>query len=356
MQAVILAAGSGTRMRPLSAVTPKPMLPVADRPLVAHVADAAVAAGADELVFVVGYKADHVRAYFGERYADTPVSYALQRTPNGTAAAVRAADHLVDGDFAVLNGDSVFDPESVVALFGHDAAVAAHRVADPAEYGVLSTVDGVVTGIEEKPDDPRSTLVNAGAYVFPEAALSALDVPESERGEREITDVLAWLLDRRDVAAVETERWLDVARPADLLRANELVLADRPTRLTGAVSSGATVEGVVQVAESATVADGATLRGPVFVGRDATVAADATLLGPTVVGATAAVGEATELERTLLLPGAAVGDGVRLSDVLLGPRCEILHDAEVAGVTDERDDGASAVVAADVSPENGLRY
>lgn len=103
MQTVILAAGEGTRMRPLTASRPKPMVPVADRPLVAHTADAAVDAGATELVFVVGYEADAIREYFGERYRDVSVTYARQERQRGTADAVRAAREYLDGEFAVLN-------------------------------------------------------------------------------------------------------------------------------------------------------------------------------------------------------------------------------------------------------------
>lgn len=215
MQAVILAAGRGTRMEPLSTVTPKPMLPVGDRPLIAHVADAAIEAGSDELIIVVGYKADHIRSYFGDHYGGVPVRYAEQPTAAGTADAVKRASPMLDGRFAVLNGDSLFDTPSLTELFTHEAGVAAHRVDQPGEYGVLSTDHGIATEVVEKPDDPPTNLANAGAYVFPEAALTALDVPESERGEREITDVLSWLIDRMDVAIVETDQWLDVARPAD---------------------------------------------------------------------------------------------------------------------------------------------
>jgi len=182
MQAVILAAGRGTRMEPLSTVTPKPMLPVGDRPLIAHVADAAIEAGSDELIIVVGYKADHIRSYFGDHYGGVPVRYAEQPTAAGTADAVKRASPMLDGRFAVLNGDSLFDTPSLTELFTHEAGVAAHRVDQPGEYGVLSTDHGIATEVVEKPDDPPTNLANAGAYVFPEAALTALDVPESERG------------------------------------------------------------------------------------------------------------------------------------------------------------------------------
>ncbi|QGX94857.1 hypothetical protein EI982_08675 [Haloplanus rallus] len=109
MQTLILAAGQGTRMRPLTERWPKPMLPVAGRPLVAHTAAAAVQAGASRLVFVVGYEAEAVRARFGTEFEGVPVDYAVQDVQRGTADAVRVgAAELDDGPFAVLNGDNLY--------------------------------------------------------------------------------------------------------------------------------------------------------------------------------------------------------------------------------------------------------
>lgn len=355
MQAVILAAGRGTRMEPLSTLTPKPMLPVGDRPLLARVADVAVDAGADSLVFVVGYRADHVRDYFGRRYRGVPVAYAVQSSVSGTADAVRAAADLLDGRFVVLNGDSLFDPTSVRELFGHEAAVAAHRVPNPEEYGVLTVECGVVTGVVEKPVTPPTNLANAGAYVFPEWVRSALDVPKSERGEHELTDVLARVIEQEAVAAVETDRWLDVARQADLLRANELVLGELRRDVRGAVSPTATVEGEVRIARGATVEPGATVRGPALIAEGATIGADAVVHPLSVVGTNARIGSGCDLRRALLLPGATVSGDVRLRGVVLGPGCDLSPGTAIGGV-----DGGSAAGAAAVVPSQpvseGLAY
>jgi bifunctional UDP-N-acetylglucosamine pyrophosphorylase/glucosamine-1-phosphate N-acetyltransferase len=343
-------------MEPLSTVTPKPMLPVGDRPLIAHVADAAIEAGSDELIIVVGYKADHIRSYFGDHYGGVPVRYAEQPTAAGTADAVKRASPMLDGRFAVLNGDSLFDTPSLTELFTHEAGVAAHRVDQPGEYGVLSTDHGIATEVVEKPDDPPTNLANAGAYVFPEAALTALDVPESERGEREITDVLSWLIDRMDVAIVETDQWLDVARPADLLRANELAVSDTSRRIEGQVDPEATIVGNVEIAEGATIESGATIRGPVIVARDATVQSDAVLEGPSVVGANATIREGVELARTVLLPGSEVNENVRLRGLVFGPRCALPAGVSVAGGGVSAADGVATVSASEPATDEGLSY
>jgi NDP-sugar pyrophosphorylase family protein len=146
MEVIVLAAGRGTRMRPLSDTAPKPMLPVGDRPIAARVADTAIAAGAEKVVFTVGYRSEIVEAYFGETYRGVPVEYAHQETRAGTADAVAAVGH-VDGAFAVLNGDNVYDEADVAALFDRVPAVGYTRVETPGGYGVISTDGGFVTGI-----------------------------------------------------------------------------------------------------------------------------------------------------------------------------------------------------------------
>ncbi|WP_302081315.1 bifunctional sugar-1-phosphate nucleotidylyltransferase/acetyltransferase [Salinibaculum rarum] len=342
MQTVILAAGQGTRMRPLTDGTPKPMLPVADRPLAAHTADAAVEAGTDELVFVVGYEADAVRDFFGAEYRGVPVTYAIQDQQRGTADAVRAARDALDGDFAVLNGDNLYDPESVAALFAAGPAIAAQEVSDPTSYGVLSTDGTRVTDIVEKPADPPSNLANAGAYVFPAVAREWLDVPESERGEHELTDVVGRVVDEFDVTAVELERWLDVGRPWELLEANEWKLGDLSRDIRGDVADGADLRGAVVVEDGATVEPGVVIEGPALVRSGASVGPNAYIRGATLLGENVHVGQSVELKNTVVRAGtnvphlSYVGDSVLGQDVNFGAGTTVAnlrHDDEAVGLT-----------------------
>lgn len=216
MQTVILAAGRGTRMAPLTDRRPKPMLPVAEKPLVAHTTDAAIDAGATTITLVVGYEADDVRSYFGAERDGVPIEFAVQAEQRGTADAVRAAASQLDSDesFVVLNGDALYDVPSLTTLYEKTPAVGSYSVDNPSSYGVLETDDdGFVTGVVEKPEYPPSNLINAGAYVFPAAAHEWLDVAESDRGELELTDVLAATCEQYDVRGVAFDRWLDVGRP-----------------------------------------------------------------------------------------------------------------------------------------------
>ncbi len=334
MQAVVLAAGEGTRMRPLTETVPKPMLPVADRPLCAHTADAAVDAGADELVIVVGYEADTVRSYFGDAYRGVPVSIAVQRQQRGTADAVRAARERLDGPFVVLNGDNIYDPEGIAALFDSAPAVAAIEVEDPRNYGVVSTTpDGSrVTGIVEKPADPPSNLANAGAYAFPERALEWLDVGESERGEHEITDVLAEAIESTAVAPITLTRWLDVGRPWELLAANEWRIGELDRRVDGEVCGDAELRGDVVVESGATVDTGVVIEGPAIVRSGADIGPNAYVRGATLVGEDCHVGHGVELKNSVLMSGTNVPHLSYVGDSLLGPEVNLGAGTQIANL------------------------
>ena len=338
MQAIVLAAGEGTRMRPLSASCPKPMLPVAEEPLVAHTARAAIEAGVDELVLVVGYEANTVREYFGVEYAGIPVKYSVQEKQRGTADAVRAAREHIDGPFAVLNGDNLYDTAAVKRLLSNGPGVGTYRVDNPSNYGVISTDAGRATGIIEKPDDPPTDLANTGAYVFPEEARDWLDVGESERGEFEITDVVERVIEEYDVTAVEVDRWLDVGRPWELLEANEWKLGELERDIRGDVSEQATLTGDVVVEEGATIKSGVVIEGPALIRAGADIGPNAYIRGATLVDEGAKVGHSVEVKNSVLSLGATVGHLSYVGDSILGRDVNFGAGTNVANL---RHDGES---------------
>ena len=333
MQTVILAAGEGTRMRPLTATVPKPMLPVADRPLCGHTADAAIAAGASELVFVVGYEGDAVREHFGESYRGVPVQYATQAEQLGTAHAVEQALPHVVGDFVVLNGDDLYDEAAIRSLLEDGPALGAYRVDDPRPYGVFSIEDGRLVDVVEKPDDPPSDRVNVGAYHFPAAAADWLEEVEvSERGEYEITDVVERLVAERDVRAVPVERWLGVGRPWELLAANEWKLAELEARIDGEVCGNADLRGTVVVEEGATVEPGVVVEGPALLREGAEVGPNAYVRGATLLSAGAEVGHGCEVKNSVLMADATVPHVSYVGDSLLGPDVNVGAGTQVANL------------------------
>jgi bifunctional UDP-N-acetylglucosamine pyrophosphorylase/glucosamine-1-phosphate N-acetyltransferase len=339
MQAVVLAAGEGTRMRPLTETVPKPMLPVADRPLVAHTVDGAVDAGADQLVFVVGYMGDAVREYFNSEYRGVPVEYAVQEEQLGTAHAVDAATEYLDDDFVVLNGDDLYDQSSIEALFGTCPSLGAYRVEDPRPYGVFSLEGDRVVDVVEKPEDPPSDRVNVGAYHFPAETREWVgEVELSERGEYEITDVVERLVAEREVRAVPVERWMGVGRPWELLEANEWKLGEMERRIDGQVEGDADLRGEVVVEEGATVEPGVVVEGPALIRAGADVGPNAYVRGATLLAEDVHVGHGVEVKNSVVMAGANVPHLTYCGDSVLGPGVNLGAGTQIANL---RHDGAA---------------
>jgi len=354
MQTVVLAAGQGTRMRPLTEQFPKPMLPVAGRPIAAHTVEAAAAAGAERVVLVVGYGEEVVREYFGDSYAGVDIAYAVQERQQGTAHAVRAAKAELDaGPFAVLNGDALYDVPSLQTLYDAAPAVGSYRVDDPTQYGVLETDGERVTGVVEKPADPPSDLINTGAYVFPAAAQDWLDVEESERGELELTDVLSQACAEFEVSAVPFERWLDVGRPWELLEANEWKLDEIDRFIAGDVHEDAHLDGPVHVAPGAEIESGVVIEGPAYLDAGATVGPNAYVRGATYLGPDAKVGHGVEVKNSVLREGATVGHLSYVGDSVLG--CDVNFGAGTKVANLRHDDGTVKTMVKGELTDTGRR-
>ena len=323
MYGVVLAAGRGTRMRPLTDRRPKPLLPVGDRTLIEYVFDTALDV-VDEFVVVTGYRGEAIRETLGGSYRDHPVTYVRQEDPLGTAHAIAQAAPVVDDDFLVLNGDVVVDASLPQVLADADGtAIAATEVADPRAYGVLSTTDeGLLAGIVEKPTDPPTNLANVGCYVFEPDVFEHIErTPKSERGEYEITTTIELLLDdgyRIDVASYEGT-WLDVGRPWELLDATNVALEGlEGQRVSGEIEPGVHLRGAVVIEDGARLKSGTYVEGPAVIRSGAEVGPNAYIRGATVVGPDVHVGHSVEIKNSVLMADASVGHLSYVGDSVLG--------------------------------------
>jgi len=232
MDGVVLAAGEGTRMRPLTADRPKALVEVAGQPLLEHAFDALLSVGVDRLVVVVGYRGEDILARYGDGYHETPVECVEQAERLGTAHALAQALPAVEPPVVVLNGDNVCRANlDAVVTRHHETDAAATLLVESVsrdqarETGVVETdADGRPTGFVEKPDEPPSTLVTRGFYAFGPAIGSAIErIEPSERGEYELADAVDVLLgDGAGVELVELAGWChNVNKPEDIDRVEE---------------------------------------------------------------------------------------------------------------------------------------
>ena len=232
MQAVVLAAGEGTRLRPLTEDKPKGMVEVDEKPIITHCLDQLVELGASEFVIVVGYLKEEIIDHYGDEYRGVPITYAHQREQKGLAHALLCVEEHIDDDFMLILGDNIFaaNLEDVVRRQQEERADAAFLVEEvpwdeASRYGVCDTnAYGEITDVIEKPDEPPSNLVMTGFYTFTPAIFHACHlVQPSGRGEYEISDAVDLLIQSgRTIDAIGLEGWrIDIGYPEDRDEAEE---------------------------------------------------------------------------------------------------------------------------------------
>lgn len=323
MKAVILAAGEGTRLKPLTDLRPKPMIPVANRPLLEHVVEAVAAAGITEIVLVVGYHRERIQNHFGDGGEwGVEVTYAGQDKQLGTGDAVLQAEPYVDGDFVVLNGDRVIESRLIERVVDErtatgDPVVSVTRVDEPHLYGVVEVGDGLLESIHEKPApyETDSDLINAGVYGFGPEVFSAIRGTEPD-GELELTAVLERWLRERPVRAINHRgEWLDVTRPWDLLAVNGRIL----DRVGPAWADSATGVEVTNVSEKTTI------------GENSTVQPGSVVLRGTAIGDNVTVKPNAYVENAVLLSDVTVGPGAVLKDCIVGANVTVGPNTTIEG-------------------------
>jgi len=295
--AVVLAAGEGTRLRPLTRNRPKPMLPAANRPILEHVFDALLEAGLSRIVVVVGYKRGRVQNHFGPSYGGATIEYVHQDKQLGSGNALLQAREAVRDPLLVVNGDRVIDAGSVSAVI--DAyetdpgtpTMAVLERPDVSQYGAVELREGDVAELVEKPETDDYHLINGGIYAFPPSIFEAIDATPRTAGELGLTDTIARLADEERVRGVPTEGlWVDATYPWDLLVVAREVLArgrvDEPERAdrvwvdeTAIVHETTTLDPPVVVDADSEVGPGAVVGPNTSLGRNVTVGANATVQG-----------------------------------------------------------------------------
>ncbi len=361
MKAVILAAGEGTRMRPLTANLPKPLLPVAGKPFLRHTLEAVRAAGVKEVAVLIGWQGHRIRESLG-RGADLGlrVEYVEQAERLGTAHAIGCLRDFTDGPFLSINGDVVVSPEALKELVAFHGKVGAPilslaEVPDPRPFGVVETEGDRVVGLEEKPQNPKSHLINAGIYVFDRDVFPLIDrTPKSPRGDYEITDTIRAMIAQGDVHGFHLPgEWLDVGRPWDLLRANATLLKSLKASVQGTVDPGATLSGEVLVEAGARVRAGSFVEGPAIVGAGAEIGPNCYIRPASTIGPGAKVGNACEVKNSILMAETHVPHQNYVGDSILGERCNLGAGTKVANL--RLDEGNIHVIWRGIEVDTGLR-
>jgi mannose-1-phosphate guanylyltransferase len=338
MKAVVLVGGEGTRMRPLTETTPKPLMPLVDRPMLDHVLDHLARHGVHEVVLSSPYLERTFHPFIESRHGDPSITWITETEPLGTGGAiVNALDALDDEPFFALNGDILTDLDLTAMRAGHletgaAVSIALHHVEDARAFGlVITDADGRVVEFREKPDEPIPGEVNAGTYLLDPAVLRAWVADRSISIEREIFPAVIEA-GHPVVGFLAEAYWMDLGTPEKYLQAHFDLLEGR-------------VEGVEYpapwVASNADVDLRARLGRWVAVGAEARIGADAEV-DESVVHPGASVGEGARVRGTVVGPGAHVGAGATLEGCVLGAGARVADGLALTGAKVGTDAEAAA--------------
>lgn len=341
MKALILAAGEGTRLRPLTSGIPKPMLPVAGKPYLRHLLKAFRSVGIEEALMVVGWKSVRIKEYFSDelRSEGVRIRFIEQKERRGTADAIALGKDHLDERFLCVNGDVIVSEKDVEGIIDLARArggnvLGAVRVENPNRFGVIEQSAGKLVRIEEKPDFPRGDMVNAGILSLEPGIFDAIaETPRSPRGEFEITDTLNIISSGEEVSIYPLRGiWMDVAWPWDLLRANELLMEGIEGRVDGEVERGAVLNGEVVVEEGALVRSGSYIEGPAYVSAGCDVGPNCHIRPSTCLGPGCRVGNAVEIKNSIIMAGSKIPHHNYVGDSIIGERCNLGSGTKVANL------------------------
>ncbi len=328
MKAIILCAGKGTRLRPLTFTSAKQLIPVANKPVILYSIEKIKAAGVTEIGMIVNQENVHA---FKDALGDgskfgVSLSYLIQEDPKGLAHAVNISrDFIGDDRFLMYLGDNLIqeDLTKFVRDFngkGLNASILLTPVDEPSRFGIAVLEGDRIVKVVEKPQVPPSNLAIVGLYLFDPSIFEGIDnIKPSWRGELEITDAIQYLVEKdfNVQGQVIYGWWKDTGRPDDLLEANRRILEGvKHSKKTGIVDGASKVEGHVVLEEGAEIA-GSIIRGPVIIGEGALVVNS--YIGPyTSVGSNVTV-ENSEIENSILLERSVVRDvKVRIDSSIIG--------------------------------------
>lgn len=344
LKAIILSAGEGSRMRPLTLTKPKTMLPVAGKPIIQYNIESLRDNGITDILLIVRYKEELVRNYFGDGSDfGVNISYKTQKDFLGTANAISYGEDFIDDSIIVLNGDIILDDEiihEIIKKYNYlspDTLMLLTEVEDPSAFGVVEIENGNIKNIVEKPkrEEAPSNLVNAGIYIFNKDIFDKIRETEiSERGEYEITDSVSLQIeDNKKVIGHKTSKdWIDVGRPWELIEVNEELIGKLKTEIKGTVEAGAVIHGEVFLDEGSVIKAGVYIEGNVYIGKNCDIGPNSYIRGNTYFGDNVHVGNAVEIKNSIIMENTNVSHLSYVGDSVIGSNCNIAAGTNIANL------------------------
>ena len=325
-EAVILAAGEGTRLRPFTEDVPKVMLPVANKPIVEYVVKSLSGIGIKRIVMVVGYRKESIMKYFGEgKKFGVKIVYATQEKQLGTGHALMQAKNYVEKDeFLVLPGDNIIDEKSLAKILESDFPSLLVAESDfPSKYGVVEMRDGVISKLSEKPEKAESKLISTGIYKLRKDIFEILE-EMLRKGKTMLTDAVSIFVEERNLKGIKIDgEWRDAVYPWNLLEINSHLLKELKPSIAGKIEKNVTIKGNVVIGEGTIVKAGSYIEGPVIIGKNCEIGPNTCIFPSTSIGDNVVIHPFSEIKNSIIMDDTIIGSSSFISNSVVGRGTEI---------------------------------
>jgi UDP-N-acetylglucosamine diphosphorylase / glucose-1-phosphate thymidylyltransferase / UDP-N-acetylgalactosamine diphosphorylase / glucosamine-1-phosphate N-acetyltransferase / galactosamine-1-phosphate N-acetyltransferase len=310
MQAVILAAGEGTRVRPLTKSRPKGLIPVANRPIIEYIIRALHEAGIRDIIVVIGYRREQVTRFLNE--LDPNIEVVVQEKQLGTAHALKCAEPLIKGNFILLPGDNYIDPVSVEKIVKTENAMLVKDHPSPSNFGVVLIRNGFVTDIVEKPEHAPSFTVSTGIFSLTRDVFRYIK-------SNDLTETIGCMIeDGVKIQAVNADDWQDALYPWDLIRLNERLLRVLNPEKNGAIHKSVIIQGAVSIGKGVTIGPYTVIMGPVVIGKNSDIGAHCCIMPNTSIGARGKIEPFSYIGNSLIMDDVSIGSHSRVTESVIG--------------------------------------
>jgi len=331
--ALILAAGKGTRMWPLTENIPKPLLSICGLPIIERQIQELKKVGVKKLYILIGYQMKELSDYLGKTKSGIDIEYIIQEEQKGTGHAVNQAKNIIQGNFYCINGDLIIDSENLERLKENEnnLTMMVTNVKDGSNFGVIESMNGRLVSINEKGISGEST-INAGLFLFNEKIFDAIDnIEKSIRGEYELTDALQDI--SNDIHILEYQGfWKDIGTPWDLITANEKYMHKLKNQIKGTIEDNVVIKGNIHLEENSVIKSGTYIEGGVWIGKDCTVGPNSYLREGTVLCGKNKVGASTEIKNSILMNGAKAPHHNYVGDSIIGENSNLGSGTKIANL------------------------
>jgi len=331
MKCVILAAGEGKRLRPLTSTKPKSIIPIANKPILQHIIENLRCVNIKDIIIVIGYHSEKIENYFGsgEKYK-VNIEYVKQYEQLGTGNALLYTKDFVNEQFILLHGDIIFHKNILKDLVkAKKPTMIVKHVENCKDFGMVIIKNRKVIDIIEKAVT-QNGYINTGIYLLNKKIFDVLEKTEiSERGEYELTTAL-----KKSTLYCQSTKdyWYDIGKHYELLNVNEILMQNLKQKIYGKINKNVTLKGSVEIKKDTQILVGTYIVGPVSIGENCVIGPNAYIRACTTIGDNVHIGNACEIKNSIIMANTKIPHFNYVGDSIIGENCNFGAGSKIANL------------------------